>query len=81
MRAWLMIRLSNSNSIWYFFHLSPRQNIFLNDKADFVISSHELFSNFLIRKQGKLGKFKLARTGNSIIRDYRYFAYIWIHLN
>ena len=39
------------------FHLSPRQNIFLNDKADFVINSHELFSNFLIRKQGKLGKF------------------------
>ena len=80
MRAWLMICLSNSNPIWYFFHLSPRQNIFLNDKAEFVLNSHELFFDFLIRKQRKIGKFKLVWTGNSIIRGYRYFVYICIKL-
>ena len=70
--------IDDTNPIWYFFHLSPRQNIFLNDKAEFVLNSHELFFDFLIWKQGKIGKFKLVWTGNSIIRGYRYFANICI---
>ena len=61
-----------------FFHLRPRQKIFLSDRAEFVINSHELFFDFLIRKQGKIDKFKLVWTGKSIIHGYRYFAYICI---